>query len=146
MSLKLWIRGNFWMQSSRNDMKARELADRHYSRKTIGARDFVGPGETLILVGDNRLWVSRKCKFRMDKQYGIECSIFRNESQILSSELIKEAVKLTREYWPGEPIFTYVNPYKIKSVNPGCCFLKAGFRKAGTNKSGRLILLKADYR
>jgi hypothetical protein len=124
----------------------RKLADNHYSRKTKGATQFVGPGEKLVLITQDKkaLFAWRKNIYRQDGQKGIECSIFRNEGCMLSSMLIKKAVKLAREKWGSATrFFTYVNPSAIKSTNPGYCFLKAGWKKKGTNKDGRLILLEA---
>ncbi len=123
---------------------ARQIADRHYSRGKPGTPLFVGPGEKLILLSDDykALFAWRKAAYRLDSQTGVECTIFRNEGKILSSELIKDACLWAWQKWPGERLFTYVNPGKIKSTNPGYCFLKAGWEKAGKNKSGKLVVLE----
>lgn len=133
------------MQTIDGDGFARLLADRHYSRKSKGANLFVGPGEKMVLVTLNydALFVWRLARLREDNQKGIECSLFRNESNILSSELIKEAMSWAWKRWPGQRLFTYVADKKIRSVNPGCCFKKAGWRKCGRNKSGKLTILEA---
>ena len=126
--------------------EGRKLADNHYSRKTKGATHFVGPGEKLVLLTPDKkaLFAWRKNKYRQDGQKGIECSIFRNEGEWLSSVLVEKAVKLARKKWGSDTrLFTYVNPSAIRSTNPGYCFLKAGWKKKGTNKDGRLILLEA---
>ena len=136
------IKGIYCEQTSRVDIYARKLADRHYSRKHVGTKDFIGPGRSFVLIGDKRVWGARICKYRLDGLAGIECCIFRNESTILSSLLINEAIKLTRIFFGNYPIFTYVNPKKIKSVNPGYCFKKAGFKQMSrTSKINKLILL-----
>jgi len=44
--------------------------------------------------------------------------------------------------WPGERLYTYVNSHKIRSTNPGYCFLRAGWRKCGMTKGGLIILEK----
>jgi hypothetical protein len=152
-SLQLKSRGSLdnldertiWIITSDGDPEARALADRHYSRKTKGAKLFCGPGEKLVLITPekNALFVWRKNKYRQDGQNGVECTIFRNESSYLSSELIKEAVKIARKKWPGERLFTYVNPRAIKSTDPGHCFKQAGWKVIGKNKRGNLILLEA---
>lgn len=36
----------------------------------------------------------------------------------------------------------YVTPARLRSTNPGYCFLVAGWRRCGWTKSGRLILEK----
>ena len=68
--------------------------------------------------------------------------IGRNEGQRLSSELILEAEALAWSKWPGERFYTYVDPRKIKSKNPGFCFLKAGWRKCGITKVNKLLILE----
>ncbi len=39
-------------------------------------------------------------------------------------------------------MFTFVNPDKIRSINPGCCFIKAGWHREGMTKGGLMILAK----
>jgi hypothetical protein len=70
------------------------------------------------------------------------CSIFRNEGPLRSSDLILEAEQLAWRRWPGQRLFTYVWPAKVKSVNPGYCFKMAGWQQCGRNKDGRLIILE----
>ena len=79
---------------------------------------------------------------RLDGQSGCNCTVFRNESDTLSSELIKEADELAWNRWPGERHFTYVCDSLIRSVNPGYCFKQAGWRTCGRNKDGRLTILE----
>lgn len=73
---------------------------------------------------------------------GIMCTVFRNEGPILSSLLIREAVDLAWDRWPGQRLFTYVWDERVKSINPGCCFKKAGWRRCGRNADGRLTILE----
>lgn len=127
------------LRSTKWDQEARALADRHYSRQKIGARQFIPPGETVVLRNPEGTWlfVWRKSKYRSDTQTGWNCSIFRNESKRLSSEIILACEKFVegRKY-------TFVNSRKIKSSNPGCCFLKAGWKREGLTKGGLIILVK----
>lgn len=124
--------------SKDGDPDCRELADRHYSRKSVGAALFVGPGRKIVLRNPEGTWVYvwRNALLREDGQTGWECTIFRNESSRLSSEIILECEK----YVEGR-MFTYVDSKKIRSSNPGCCFKKAGWKKAGISKDKGLILL-----
>jgi hypothetical protein len=133
-----------WIQTKDGDPRARELADRHYSRKTKGATLFCGPGEKMVLVTPDyrALFVWRKSRYRLDKQSGIECTLFRNESEIKSSDLIRAAADMARQRWPGERLFTYVKDSAVKSKNPGCCFKKAGWQNCGRNKTGKLTILE----
>jgi hypothetical protein len=81
---------------------------------------------------------------RDGKQVGVVCSVFRNEGPVLSSLLIREASAHAWERWPGERLYTYVNPAAIRSTNPGYCFKQAGWRPAGTSADGSLLIL--EYR
>uniref|UniRef100_A0A6H1ZXU9 Uncharacterized protein n=1 Tax=viral metagenome TaxID=1070528 RepID=A0A6H1ZXU9_9ZZZZ len=66
-------------------------------------------------------------------------SLFRNESRILSSELIREGVAATRAFYGDPPdlgIVTFVDSSKIRSTNPGYCYLMAGWKRIGKTKGG----------
>lgn len=137
-----------WHQIRDGDLQALGLFKRHYSFYTYRdhrpRKKFVGPGEymALITTDGDALFVWRKF---IDKsgQQGVNCAIFRNESKhLLSSQLIREAVELAQNRWPNERLYTYVNPYKIKSTNPGFCFKQAGWTKCGVTKKRKLIILE----
>jgi hypothetical protein len=138
----LFGNSSYWRPIIDGDSTARALADRHYSRKTVGAPLFVGPGKKLVLLGADgkALFVWRQSIYRLDGQKGVECTIFRNEGPRLSSELICEAMEVAWQVWPGARLFTYVDASKIRSKNPGCCFKKAGWRRCGKSKGGLVVL------
>jgi hypothetical protein len=133
-----------WVEVKDGDASAREIFRRHYSyRPYKDGRNpalFVGPGEKMVLLTPNAdaLFVWRKFK-SADGQEGVNCSVFRNESNQLASELIREAEKLAWERWR---LFTYVNGRKVKSRNPGYCFVRAGWRKCGVTKHNKLLILE----
>jgi hypothetical protein len=140
-----------WIPVKDNDARARALYKRHYSYRkrlytdnTVNAQKFCGVGEHMVLLTEDckALFVWRKEKYRRDNQTGINCSIFRNESNILSSTLIKEAVELAWQRWQGERLFTFINPTKIKSTNAGYCFLQAGWTKIPDKSSRGLVILE----
>lgn len=147
-----------WYQVKDGDPRAFALMKRHYSfqpykdgrRKIISNPNkylFVGPGEKLVLLTSDcrALFVWRKF---IDKsgQLGINCAVFRNESDTRSSDLILEAEQIALMHWPDVPRhYTYVNPRKIKSKNPGCCFKKAGWEYVGLTKSRSLHILAKDH-
>jgi len=139
--------GEHWYAIRDGDPRGRWLLNRHYSAKHYkdGRRQrlFVGPGEKLVLLTTDgqALFVWRKFINR-DGQQGVNCAVFRNEGPILSSELIREAEQLAWKKWPGERLYTYVNPRAVKSTNPGYCFLAAGWRKCGVTKVNKLIILE----
>ena len=135
----------YWIISHDMNPIAQRLADRHYSRKTPGSKKgFVGPGEKLVLLSPDGnavfAWIRSDPTLRGDHIDGVNCTIFRNESPVLSSKLILEAEKFARERWPGLKLFTYVSKEKVKSKNPGWCFMKAGWKLVGENKTGKLRL------
>lgn len=139
--------GDTWIPIRDADPEARKMFDRHYSRYFYrdGRRPakFVGPGEYIALTTPNRdaLFVWRKFQ-SMDNQNGVNCAIFRNEGNRLSSELILEAEKIARQRWGNVRFYTYVNASKIRSNNPGCCFKKAGWWTCGMTKINKLIILE----
>lgn len=66
-------------------------------------------------------------------------SFFRNESAVLSSELIVAAVAATRAVWapPDLGIVTFVDAKKTrKKRDPGRCYRRAGFEHVGYTKAG----------
>ncbi len=134
-----------WQEYKDGNPKGLELYERHYSAyQYADGRErklFCGPGEKIVLMTrrQDALFVWRKF-IDASGEKGINCAIFRNESNILSSELIKEAMFIAQLRWPGERLYTYVNSNKIKSVNPGCCFKKAGWKRCGATQGGLIIL------
>ena len=139
-----------WNIVSKGDIRARGIADRHYSRQTKRSPQFTRPGNNLVLLtlDCSALWVSWKPSNgikRMDNLVNVyECTIFHNDGSLLSSELIKEAIELTEQLW-GKPEggwVTYIADSKVRSVNPGYCFKMAGFKNNGRNKKGNLTKLR----
>lgn len=128
------------------DAECSFLADRHYSRRTVGARQFCYSGRKLVLRNTEGtvlfVWSWPREEMRMDGQKGYNCAIFRNESDRLSSDIILEAEVHAFAKWGPNRVFTYVDGRKIKSVNPGFCFKKAGWIKIGMSKSGLTLLAK----
>lgn len=120
------------------------LADRHYSRQSKGSRQFTCPARKLILrdAGATVLFAWTWQKYRRDGQQGYNCSIFRNESNRLSSDIILEAEHFAVEKWGVGRAFTMIDPQKIASKNPGYCFKRAGWKLCGRTKNGKLILEK----
>ncbi len=137
----------YWYLTSDGDEYCLELYERHYSCKTYAdgrkRKLFVGPGEKLVL----RTWKADAMfvwrKFVDDSgQKGINCAVFRNESQIQSSKLIQEADAIADAIWPNQRHYTFVNAQKIKSNNAGYCFKRAGWKVCGETKINKLIILE----
>jgi hypothetical protein len=137
-----------WIVTNQGDQACRQLADRHYSRQTIGAPQFCRPGRKLVLrtAQADAVWVTWS-GIRDDGLEAWECTIFRNESKHQSSLMIGWAEIATRSEWgnpPKDGIITYVDAAKVRSPNPGYCFKRAGWKQIGKSKKRGLILLQTD--
>lgn len=135
-----------WLITDKGDQDARLLADRHYSRRTPGSPQFCRNGQNLVFIADaaDAVWVTfRPTPGKAIRQDGFdawECSLFRNEGTSLSSQLIREAVRLTWALWgpaPSGGLITYVRPECVASGLPGYCFLRAGWRHVGASADGK---------
>lgn len=144
-----------WYVSHRFDPWALPLADRHYSRQQPGTPQFVAPGRNLVLLSRDRdaLWVTSWpfAEYTKHEWAGAwVCSLFRNESAGLSSELILEAVAATRAHFGDPPalgMVTFVDAGKIRRKrDPGRCFRRAGFQLAGRTKGGLIALAMSPDR
>lgn len=128
-----------WFLSHRADKNVIPLADRHYNRQKIGSPQFVPPGTCLVLATEkyDSFWVTSWPKAEYVKHAWAGawvCSAFRNESDLLSSDLIRQAVSATRSKWeipPSIGMITFVDPKKVRKKRDfGRCYLRAGFRPA----------------
>lgn len=138
-----------WIVVTRADQRARRLADRHYSRQKPGTGQFTPPGRVLVLLTPEAdavwatSWPYPEYVNRAWKEAWL-CSLFRNESSHLSSELIREAVAITRWRWPEIPpdgMVTMVDAGKVRHKrDPGRCYLRAGFKHVGETLGGLIVL------
>lgn len=139
----------YWQVSHRADPMALPIADRHYNRQKPGTPQFVPPGRCVVFLtpGGDALWVSlwQFAEYAKHAWAGAWiCSCFRNESTALSSELIREAVGLTRWFW-GEPpdlgMVTFVDTTKVRRKRDwGRCYRKAGWKPCGWTQRGLIAL------
>ena len=138
-----------WFRSHRADPRALPLADRHYNRQKPGTPQFVPPGRCIVLLTEqaDALWVSSWpfAAFVKHAWAGAwVCSCFRNESSLLASDLIREAVAVTRYIWGTPPslgFVTFVDRGKVRRKRDfGRCYRKAGWEVCGETKGGLLAL------
>lgn len=140
-----------WRLSWRTDPRARALADRHYSRQTVGAEGFVPPGRCLVLWRPGAYWVTSWpfAEFVRHRWGGAwVCSAFRRESAPgKASDLIRAAVACTRWRYPAVPplgMITFISrdhvrPVKVRGVATwGRTWLLAGFEPDGETEGGLL--------
>lgn len=142
------ISEGIWNPVRDGDDTGRSLFRRHYSYKPYrDGRDpalFVGPGYKLVmLTHDARALFVWRLFISGDGQQGVNCAVFRRESGLRSSDLIREADRIAWERWPDQDRhYTYVKPSSVKSANPGYCFKQAGWRECGVTKVNRLVILE----
>ena len=129
-----------WRKAHKADAIGRALADGHYSRRKVGAPQFMPPGETLVLVAFDGSavfgWWRPHPDSGLRSMNGLDgwtCSIFRyvrGDKRMVASTLILEAESmLVAEKGNCGPdgLLTYVWDAKVKSPNPGYCFKRAGW-------------------
>lgn len=158
--MRLFTDNLYWVQVNDGNRAAFQLFQRHYSYRKGRKRDLnkhkkngsrmIGPGETILLIGTDgkAIFAWKKQKYSQNGQAGINCTIFRNEHDaeekfyLQSSDMILQAEEIAWARWPGERLFTYVAPGKIKSTNPGCCYKKAGWKKCGITKARKYLIFE----
>jgi len=131
--------------SHKGDAAARAMYLRHYSANKRPAhadpRQFVGPGSSLVLIRGDACFVWRVFIDDCPLGGGVNCALFRNEGEVLSSALIQEADEHAWRKWPHRGRhYTYVDPSQIRSSHPGWCFICAGWQRCGTTASGLVVL------
>lgn len=136
-----------WQLSDRFDKRALPIADSHYNRQKIGSPQFVPPGRCVVLLtrDESALWVTSWPFAEYVKHAWAGAwvnSLFCNRGATLSSDLIREAIAVTRTFFQVPPLgmVTFVDPLKVKErpfgTKPqrlrdmGHCYRKAGFRTA----------------
>ena len=143
-----------WEKSNRFDLRAREIADRHYNRQKPGTPQFVPPGRCCVLYAENgsgrAFWVTSfpYAEYVRHAWAGAWiCSAFRNEGAGIASEMIRDAVAATRAHSRGPPalgIITFIASKKVKPTMVhgrktwGLTYIKAGFKPVGKTKGGLL--------
>lgn len=147
-----------WWLTKDGDWHCLKLYERHYSAYRYAdnrrRKLFCGPGFKIVLRTDKgdacfvwRKFIDNCIDERTgQRQSGINCAVFRNESEIVSSRLIQEADAIADFVWPSERHYTYVNEARVKSKLPGECFRRAHWRyvrigkRRLRTKSGLLIM------
>lgn len=126
---------SLWRMRDEYDLAANALADRHYSRQTPGCGQIGPPGRRIVLVtlDERALWLTHypKPEYAQDGLDAYRCSIFRREGGPLASLLIEEAMAITERLWgpAADGWVTWIDTRKVRSTNPGYCFLQAGWRR-----------------
>ena len=126
----------------------------HYSRRTRDAKTFTGVGQEIVLIHESgkAVWAcvyqrtpsargsgaSRGRGGQTDKRarHIWRNMLFRNLGAGLSSHLIRNALAATYHHWreryndlPTERLRTEIDTRRVKSVNPGYCYLMAGWTR-----------------
>lgn len=137
----------------------------HYSRRTPGSKTFTGVGQEIVLVHvtGRAVWAVVRQKTPSKVGSGVSRGrtgetdakvtfvwrnmMFCNRYAGIASELIKTATERTYEEWikrygklPDERMRTEIDLKKVRSSEPGRCYVLAGWEK-GPIKRGKLFLL-----
>lgn len=141
-----------WTVTNKFDRHGAKLADGHYSRRKVGAPQFMPPGETIVLVAPGAVFGwwrphPRSGIMAMNGYDGWTCSIFRRVDGALASDMILEAERVIedKQCAPCGPdgLLSYVWGAKVvngRNTNPGYCFQQAGYRKIGKSADKRKTL------
>lgn len=153
MTVQPFLISSGWVEVRDGDPTGRDIFSRHYSyrhRDRQGPRPkiYIGPGYKLVLITADAgaLCGWRKADIRKDAQTGVECCIYRRERGDLASRLLLDAMHHAWQKWPGERLFTFVDPREVlptwRAGRPtwGHCFYQAGWRFAGLTKKRLHIL------
>lgn len=153
------IEAGVWQVRQRTDRAAVGLANRHYSRETPNERQVAGPRPNLVLVTpcERAAWISEynlptagPGRGTADGLNAWRCTLFRNEGAGVSSDLIREAMRITDALWrprfgiPTDGWVTWVDRTKVASQNPGYCFKRAGWLRDREWSHPRLVRLRAS--
>lgn len=159
MSIQPFMIGDGWVEVLDGNDTVRAIFDGHYSRRVYAdgrkPKLFIGPGEKLVLMMHDASAIAafRKEKHRFDGQEGVECVIYRRLSGETASAMLAAARKIAEERWPGERLFTFVDPREVTPTmikGPrghlypawGYCFLQDGWVFEGVSKKRLHILAR----
>lgn len=152
MNKQPFLFGDVWIEVKDGNDTARAIFDQHYSRYVYAdgrnPKLFVGPGEKMVLLTTDARAVCAWRKFK-SAEAGVNCAVYRNESDERASDLLKVAMDLAWRRWPGSRLFTYIDTFHVKPImvrgNPvwGYSFRKAGWRFCGVTKTRKLIIMEA---
>lgn len=144
-----------WWRSWKADPAAVAIAADHYSRRRRArpdARQWCPPGRGVPLRAiestGSAIWHTHWPAADL-AMHGFGdawiCSIFRNLGAGLSSDLIVDALAVTRAELGDPPpagTITFVDEHAVASPNPGYCFKVVGFRPVGRTKDRGLVVLQ----
>lgn len=136
----------------------------HYSRRTRDAKTFTGCGQELVLLHRSlrAVWAcvyqrtpaapgtgasrGRAGMTDVKPRYIWRNMLFRNLGGGLSSDLIRSATATTYHEWrkkygtlPPERLRTEVDVRRVKSKNPGFCYIAAGWDKGKVVRAKRYL-------
>ena len=138
-----------WTLSNRADPEVLPLANAHYNRQHPESAQFAPPGRCLVLKTPalDAFWITSYpyAQFVRHAWAGAwVCSAFRNESDVLSSALITEAVAATLWRYGEAPslgMVTFIDTTKVRRKRDwGRCYRRAGWHVCGETKGGLIAL------
>lgn len=147
-----------WRLSDCGDGRALVVAKRHYSHTNPHAAKLGSPARQLVLTagdGPDAVWMTTwSLPEYTDHAWpgAWNCSLFRRErGDVVASEMIRQAVAVTRWKWPDVPPLgmitmidrAKVRPTKVRGVDVfGWTYLRAGFELEPIDTVGGLLVLR----
>lgn len=100
---------------------------------------FSDPARTLVFA-----WQWPKPGMRKDGQEGFNNTLFHRSERCpyQASDIVLAAEKAVVQHWGENRAYTYVDPEKIQSANPGYCYKVAGWSFVKLSKSKKPLLEK----
>lgn len=147
-----------WREVPKAHPAVLRLADRHYSRQQPGTSQCTRPGVNLVLIldGGGAVWVTWRPipqVGRKDRLEAWECTMFRNETPLLSSRLIVAATDVVWRRWgwpPRDGLITSIDTAatrrrRSKRSEPGHCYRAAGWQAFEHSGRNGLVWLRAPH-
>ena len=151
----------YWHRIDHKDPRALVMADRHYSRQAPGTPEFTPSGHKIVLMHfaedgtPAALWATHRPApgkaVRADGRDAWACTMFRVEQKtVLASDLIQEAVAITKGLWAPLPVdgfYTTINPRKVQPIKRrgrdvwGYCYIKAGWQVEDARTIARDLII-----
>lgn len=129
--------GRYWSQTSNDDplilSKFERLQFKQYVR--LSKRNWIDSQQMLLAYCLDKAVILWKRKPFQPGKSGVRCSIFVNNSEKLSSELLRDAVDVARLFWLESTFFVHLNP-RFFPENAEKTFKECGWEYHGESREG----------
>lgn len=128
--------GKYWVETtSANPLVSIELKSLNRQKYLRADRPGCEKNAVILSYLNCKCLMTWKIKNPNTPKRFVECTIFVNRSEVLSSELIQDGVNLIYQRWPATQLYVSLDVKRISSIN-GLSFRKAGWVSIGKNRYG----------